>query len=152
MAPIPLSLDALPSLNAALNGLSALLLLVGYTFIRRRNIRAHRACMLAAFGSSTLFLISYLIYHAQVGATAFAGQGAARIIYYTLLTSHIILAASVVPLALTVLHRGLKRRYARHKGLARRVLPIWLYVSLTGVVIYLMLYHLYPSLPSLASH
>lgn len=145
---IPISL--LPTLNAALNGLSAILLAVGYLLIRRRKIREHRVVMLTAFGTSTLFLISYLIYHAQVGSMPFAGQGVVRPIYYTLLVSHIVLAATVVPLALVVLYRGLKRRYFIHKRLARRVLPVWLYVSITGVVIYMMLYRLYTSSPAIA--
>lgn len=144
--------SALPTLNAVLNGLSALLLLVGYALIRRGNVRAHRACMLAAFGASTLFLFSYLIYHVQVGATSFTGQGVVRPLYYGLLLSHIILAASVVPLALTVLYRGLRGRFVRHRRLARWVLPAWLYVSVTGVIIYLMLYHLYSPSPAIASH
>jgi uncharacterized membrane protein YozB (DUF420 family) len=135
----------LPTLNAALNGLSALLLAAGFVLIRRGHIRAHRACMLAAFGTSTLFLISYLVYHVQAGATPFVGQGLVRPIYYSLLISHIVLAAFVVPLAITVLYRGLTGRFFKHRRLARWVLPVWLYVALTGLVVYLMLYHLYPS-------
>ena len=137
-------LAALPALNAALNGLCATLLLSGYFFIRRKNIRAHRVCMLSAFGVSCLFLISYLVYHSQAGATPFAGQGLARPLYFSLLISHVILAATIVPLALVTLRRGLKLRVAAHRRLARRTLPLWLYVSVTGVVIYFVLYHLYP--------
>jgi putative membrane protein len=137
-------LAALPALNATLNGVSGALLLSGYYFIRHRKVRAHRACMLAAFGVSSLFLVSYLIYHVQVGATPFPGQGVARPLYFTRLISHILLAATIVPLALVTLRRGLGRRFAAHRRLARRTLPLWLYVSVTGVIIYFVLYHLYP--------
>jgi len=139
-----IELSALPALNAALNALSAVLLLSGYYFIRQRNIRAHRASMLAAFSVSSLFLISYLVYHSQVGATSFAGQGWSRPFYYSLLISHVVLAATIVPLALVTLYRGLKRRDAVHRRIARRTLPLWLYVSVTGVIIYFVLYHLFP--------
>ena len=134
---------ALPALNAGLNALSGLLLLAGYLFIRRRRIAAHRACMLAAFVVSSLFLTSYVIYHLQTGSTPFAGHGWTRPLYFTILISHILLAASIVPLALVTLSRGLRRRDASHRRIARRTLPVWLYVSVTGVIIYFMLYHLF---------
>lgn len=133
---------ALPALNAGLNALSGVLLLTGYVFIRRRRIAAHRACMIAAFVVSSLFLISYVTYHLQAGSTPFAGQGWIRPVYYAILISHILLAASIVPLALVTLSRGLRRRYATHRRIARRTLPPWLYVSATGVITYFMLYHL----------
>jgi uncharacterized membrane protein YozB (DUF420 family) len=142
------SLAALPAVNAALNGASALLLVAGYLFIRRKNRRAHKACMLAAFGVSGLFLISYLVYHYHSGSTPFAGQGWSRPVYFTLLISHIVLAASIVPLACVTLYRGLKARFALHRRLARRTLPIWLYVSATGVIIYFMLYHWFLPAPA----
>lgn len=137
-------LGALPALNAALNGVSALLLLTGYYFIRRKNVKAHKTCMLAAFGVSSLFLVSYLVYHIQSGSTPFGGEGWTRPLYFALLVSHILLAASIVPLVLVTLYRGLKSRFALHRRLARRTLPLWLYVSVTGVIIYFMLYHLFP--------
>lgn len=120
-----------------------MLLAVGYVFIRRRAVAMHRACMLSAFGTSTLFLISYIVYHAQVGTTSFPGQGFVRPLYFTLLASHTILAVGVVPLVLTTLYRALRERFDRHRKIARWTLPIWLYVSVTGVVVYLMLYQLY---------
>ena len=135
--------SAWPMLNAALNGVSALLLASGYYFIRRRRIVAHRWCMLSAFGVSAIFLVSYLTYHYQVGATPFAGQGWSRPLYFAMLTSHILLAASIVPLALITVYRGLRKRFVVHRRIARRTLPLWLYVSVTGVLIYLMLYHWY---------
>ncbi len=137
--------SGLPVLNAVLNGTSAVLLTAGFVFIRRRNVAAHRACMLAAFGVSALFLISYVVYHAQSGSVPFQGRGLVRPIYFTLLLSHIVLAATVVPLALTTIHRAWTERFDRHRRIARFALPIWLYVSITGVVIYWMLYHLVPA-------
>jgi len=141
-----LSISALPTLNAALNGTCALLLAVGYLFIRRRKVAAHRACMISAFVTSTLFLISYLTYHYHVGSRPFGGQGAIRALYFTILISHTILATAIVPLALITLYRGLKGRFDRHVAIARWTLPLWLYVSVTGVIVYWMLYHLYPPL------
>jgi putative membrane protein len=137
-----LSIDQLPTLNAALNGASALLLVCGYRFIRRREITAHRACMLAAFGVSTLFLISYLTYHYQVGSVRFPGSGWLRGLYLTVLLSHTLLAALVPPLAIVTLWRAVAERFDKHRRLARWTLPIWLYVSITGVIVYWMLYHL----------
>lgn len=135
--------SALPAVNAFLNGTSAVLLAVGFVFIRRRNVAAHRACMLSAFGVSTLFLVSYLAYHAQAGSVPFQGRGWVRPVYFALLLSHIVLAAVIVPLALTTIHRAWTGRFDRHRRIARWTLPIWLYVSVTGVLIYVLLYHLY---------
>ncbi len=132
----------LPAVNATLNSIAATLLAAGYVCIRRGRVDAHRRCMLAAFATSTLFLISYLAYHAQVGSRPFAGQGPVRVVYFTVLVSHIILAAAILPLAIVTLRRGLRRDDARHVALARWTLPIWLYVSVTGVVVYWMLYRL----------
>jgi putative membrane protein len=132
-----------PALNAVLNGTAAILLLTGYTFIRKRNVTAHRACMVAAFLTSTAFLISYLIYHARVGSVPFHGQGWIRPVYFFILFTHITLAAAIVPLALVTLSRALREQFDRHRKIARWTLPIWLYVSVTGVVIYFLLYHLY---------
>ncbi|MDP2602791.1 MAG: DUF420 domain-containing protein [Deltaproteobacteria bacterium] len=130
----------LPTLNAALNSLSAVFLFVGYLFIKARNSRAHRLCMLAACGSSTLFLISYLFYHYQVGSVPFKGVGTIRVVYFAILISHTILATTVVPLALITLSRALRERFDAHRRIARWTLPIWLYVSVTGVIVYAMLY------------
>ena len=132
----------LPALNASLNGLAALLLIAGFVFIRRRNIGAHRVSMLAAFACSILFLGSYLYYHSQVGSVRFQGAGGVRTLYFTVLISHTILAAAVPLLAAVTLYRALRERFDRHRKIARWTLPIWLYVSVTGVVIYWMLYHL----------
>lgn len=133
---------ALPTLNAVLNGTSAVLLGAGWTFIRGRRIAAHRACMLAAFCVSVLFLVSYVTYHALAGSRPFTGQGWVRWIYFPVLVSHIVLAAGMVPFVLTTLYRALGGDFARHARLARLTLPVWLYVSLTGVLVYGMLYHL----------
>jgi putative membrane protein len=137
-----LDVSGLPALNALLNATSAALLSVGYVFIRRRHIAAHLTCMLTAFGVSTLFLISYVIYHYHAGSRPFTGQGWIRSVYFSLLLSHIVLAAAIVPLALMTLYRALTGQFVRHMGIARWTLPIWLYVSVTGVVIYWMLYRL----------
>lgn len=136
-----------PTINAALNATSAVLLVVAYRAIRRRDVARHRRWMLAAAATSALFLVSYLVYHAQVGSVRFLGTGAARAVYFTVLLSHTILAAAVLPLVLRTLFLGLKRRDDRHRRLAKWTFPIWLYVSLTGVVVYVMLYHLYPHGP-----
>jgi len=140
-----LPLHALPLLNALLNSLSALLLCSGYIAIRRRCVVLHQTCMLSAVGTSTLFLISYLTYHYHVGSKPFTGQGSIRLVYFTILISHTILAAVIVPLALLTLTWAWKAQWTRHRRLARWTLPLWLYVSVTGVVIYLMLYQLYPA-------
>jgi putative membrane protein len=136
------SVSDLPTLNAVLNGVSACLLVTGWMFIRRRAISKHRACMLTAFAVSAAFLVSYVVYHANVGSVRFQGQGIVRPIYFTILITHVVLAAAILPLALITLSRALARRFDRHRALARWTLPIWLYVSVTGVVIYWMLYHL----------
>jgi putative membrane protein len=135
-----MDVGALPAFNAILNGTSAVLLLLGYAFIRQRRVTAHLTCMLTAFGVSTLFLISYVIYHYYAGSRPFGGQGWIRPVYFTLLLTHIVLAAAIVPLALTTIYRALTAQFIRHRRLARWTLPIWLYVSVTGVVIYWMLY------------
>ena len=132
-----------PALNAALNGTAAVLLLSGYTFILRRHVTAHRMCMVAAFLTSTAFLISYLLYHARVGSVPFLGQGWIRPVYFFILFTHIVFAAAIVPLALVTLSRALREQFDRHKRIARWTLPLWLYVSVTGVVIYFLLYHVY---------
>jgi uncharacterized membrane protein YozB (DUF420 family) len=137
-----MSLGDLPALNATLNATSAVLLTAGWFFIRARNIRAHRRCMIAAFVASTLFLTSYLIYHSQIGSKPFPGTGPIRIVYFSILIPHVTLAAAVLPLAIVTLRRGLRRDDARHKPLARWTLPLWLFVSVTGVVVYWMLYRL----------
>ena len=135
-----LHLADLPRVNATLNGISAVLLIIAFVFIKRGQITWHRRTMLAAFTVSALFLTSYLIYHAQAGSTPYRGTGAMRTLYFAILIPHIILAAAVLPLALVTLSRGLKMDVARHKKIARITLPIWLYVSVTGVIVYLMLY------------
>ena len=130
----------LPHLNAALNATSAILLTIGWFLIKSRRIAAHRRCMIAAVVTSGLFLISYVVYHAQVGSKPFPGTGIVRTIYFAILIPHVILAAAVLPLALITLRRGLRRDDVRHRRLARITLPIWLFVSVTGVLVYLMLY------------
>jgi uncharacterized membrane protein YozB (DUF420 family) len=133
----------LPALNATLNAISATFLTIGYVFIRRRDMRRHRACMIAALVSSALFLTSYLVYHAEVGSVPFKGQGTIRAVYFVILLTHIVLAAVILPLALITLSRALARRFDRHRVIARWTLPLWMYVSVTGVVIYLMVYRMY---------
>jgi len=132
----------LPAVNAGLNALAATFLVIGFVQIRRRRIAAHRFAMLTAFGCSVAFLISYLVYHAHVGSVPFQGQGAVRTVYFTILISHSVLAAAVPFLAVVTLYRAFRERFDRHRKIARWTLPIWLYVSVTGVVIYWMLYHL----------
>jgi len=135
----------LPALNACLNATCALFLLLAYRAIRRLEIERHRALMLAAATTSALFLASYLTYHARVGSVPFTGQGLIRTVYFSILVSHTILAAAVLPLVLRTLYLGWKRRDDAHRRIARWTFPIWLYVSATGVLVYLMLYRLYPS-------
>jgi putative membrane protein len=135
--------STLPALNAVLNGTAAVLIGTGIYLIKTGRPRAHRAVMLSAFGASTLFLISYLTYHLHAGAKHFPGQGWVRPIYLGILLTHTILAAVVVPLVLITLTRGLKERFDRHRQIARWTYPVWLYVSVTGVVIYMMLYQIY---------
>lgn len=136
-----MTLQDLPAVNASLNALSGILLLIGYVLIRQRRIETHRQVMIAAFVTSSLFLVCYVIYHAQVGSVRFTRQGFVRPLYFTILITHVTLAAAVLPLALVTLSRGLKARYARHRAIARWTFPIWLYVSVTGVLVYFMLYH-----------
>jgi len=135
-------LQALPAVNATLNGTAAVLLLIGFVLIRQRKIRAHRAVMLSACAVSALFLVCYVVYHAQAGSTAFRGQGWIRPVYFFILITHVILAAASVPLALVTLVRALRERFDRHRAIARWTWPIWMYVSVTGVIIYWMLYRL----------
>lgn len=137
---MPLTL--LPTLNAFLNALSAVLLATGYYFIRQRRIAAHKRCMVAAFATSCLFLASYLTYHFQIGSKPFTGQGPIRTVYFSILISHTTLAAAIVPLVIMTLRRAWKGNFERHARIARRTLPLWLYVSVTGVVVYWMLYRL----------
>jgi uncharacterized membrane protein YozB (DUF420 family) len=137
--------SVLPHLNATLNASSFVLLLSGYYFIRRKRVIAHRNCQIAALSTSVLFLVFYLTYHAHHGTTRFTGQGIARPIYFTILTTHTILAALIVPLVIITVLRARRGDFLRHKAIARWTLPMWLYVSVTGVLVYLMLYHLYPS-------
>jgi putative membrane protein len=132
----------LPSVNAFLNATAAVLLVWGYTLIRRKRIETHRKVMLAAFTTSCLFLVSYLVYHASAGSKHFPGTGAIRTVYLTILATHTVLAAAVPVLAIVTLRRGLAARYDKHRRIARWTLPIWLYVSVTGVVVYVMLYRL----------
>ena len=138
-------ISALPHFNAALNFTTFVLLLSGYFFIRRKNIIAHRNCQIAALSVAVLFLISYVTYHSQHGATRFQGQGIARPIYFTILTTHTILAAVIVPFVIITVRRAKRGDFLRHRAIARWTLPMWLYVSVTGVLVYVMLYHLYPS-------
>ena len=138
-----LPLSDFPALDAVLNAASALLLGLGFLFIRRKQVGAHRVCMLSAFSTSALFLACYLWYHAHHGVTRFAGRGAVRAFYLTLLGSHTILAVAIVPLALVTLSRALRQRFDLHRRIARWTLPLWLYVSVTGVIVYWMLYRLY---------
>ena len=142
-----MGIEQLPALNATLNAASGVLLVLAYRAIRRRQIERHRALMLSAAVVSLLFLVSYLTYHAQVGSVRFLGQGPARAVYFTILISHTILAAVIVPLVPRSLWLGLRREDFRHRRIARWTFPLWLYVSVTGVVIYAMLYHLYPHGP-----
>jgi uncharacterized membrane protein YozB (DUF420 family) len=135
-----LSVHDLPAINATLNALSGVLLLVGYVLIRSRRIEQHRKAMIAAFATSSLFLVCYVIYHAQVGSVRFTRQGFVRPLYFTILITHVTLAATIVPLALITLSRGLKARYPQHRRIARWTFPIWMYVSVTGVIVYVLLY------------
>jgi putative membrane protein len=135
-----LTVNDLPAANATLNAISGLLLLAGYLFIRTGRVAQHRRCMIAAFVTSSLFLISYLTYHAQVGSVRFTREGFVRPLYFSVLITHVVLAAVVLPLAIVTLSRGLKARYRQHRAIARWTLPIWLYVSVTGVLVYVLLY------------
>jgi putative membrane protein len=138
-------LHILPIVNASLNALSGVWLLIGYFLIRRKRIQAHKRFMLAACITSIIFLISYLTYHYLGGMTRFAGTGWSRPVYFALLTSHTILAVTIVPLAILSVLNGLKMRVAQHRRVARWTFPLWMYVSVTGVLVYFFLYHWFPS-------
>ena len=140
--PAPGTPGALATVNAVLNGGAACFLLTGYAFIRKRRIKAHRTCMVTAFVLSSLFLVTYLIHHAQVGSVPFQHEGWIRGVYFAVLVPHVALAAVIVPLALFTIYRGWTERIEKHREIARWTLPLWLYVSVSGVVVYLMLYHL----------
>jgi putative membrane protein len=140
-----MTLSQLPALNAVLNGLSAIMLILGYRFIKKREILAHRVCMSGAFLTSVLFLISYVTYHFYHRTTLFQGPGWARPIYFFILFTHVVLAIVIVPLVLITLSRALRGRFLSHRRIARITLPLWLYVSVTGVLVYLILYQIFPS-------
>jgi putative membrane protein len=133
----------LPALNASLNAVAALFLVAGYAFIKAGRRQAHKRCMLTALTVSALFLVSYVTYHYNAGSRPFPGQGVVRVVYFAILIPHVLLAAAVLPLALWTTARGLRAEYDRHVKVARWTLPLWLYVSVTGVIVYLMLYQLY---------
>lgn len=137
-----MTVSDLPALNATLNATCAILLLTGWILIKRGRRTMHRNVMIAAFCTSVVFLISYLTYHAQVGSVRFTKQGPIRAVYFSILLTHTILAATIVPLVLVTLSRGLSAKYDRHRRIARWTLPLWLYVSVTGVIVYVMLYRL----------
>jgi uncharacterized membrane protein YozB (DUF420 family) len=140
---IPLSY--LPAVNASLNGTSAVLLIAGFIAIRGRRTNLHRALMLSALGVAILFLTSYLYYHAQAGTTYFTGQGWIRPVYFTILISHTILAALIVPMVTATLYFALRGKFSKHRRIARITFPVWLYVSVTGILVYLILYRFYPA-------
>jgi uncharacterized membrane protein YozB (DUF420 family) len=135
-----IDVTALPAINAGLNATSAVLLVTGYVLIRQRRVTAHKACMLCAFLTSSVFLVCYLVYHAQVGHVPYPGSGLARTVYLVILASHVLLAVLILPLSLVTLYQAFRARFDRHRRIARWTLPIWLYVSVTGVVVYWMLY------------
>ena len=140
---IPPQYAMFPMIDATMNGTSAVLLLIGRGYIKRGQMAAHRAVMLAALVSSSIFLSCYLYYHFHVGSVHFQGQGIWRPIYFTILISHVILAAVIVPMIIITLSRGLRERFDRHRAIARWTFPLWMYVSVTGVIVYVMLYHLF---------
>src|SRR5262245_44929589 len=137
---MPVTVHTLPAINATLNAISGVLLVIGYALMRARRIELHRRVMIAAFVTSSLFLVCYVIYHAQVGSVRFTREGFVRPLYFTILITHVTLAAAVLPLAIVTLSRGLKARYAQHRRIARWTLPIWLYVSITALPVYVLLY------------
>ena len=143
MSQVPEQYAIYPTLNATLNGSSAVLLLAGRWYISRGKMAIPRALMIAALVCSSVFLVSYLYYHAHVGSVRFQGQGWARPIYFSILLTHTVLAATIVPLVIITLSRALRERFDRHRVIARWTFPLWLYVSITGVIIYVMLYHIY---------
>ena len=132
-----------PAWNAVLNATSGVLLLIGYAMIRRGRILAHKTAMLSAVSCSAIFLVNYVVYHVRHGVIRFTGQGVIRPVYFTILISHTILAIAIVPLVIVTVIRALRHRFDRHKAIARRTLPIWLYVSITGVIVYFLLYQIY---------
>jgi uncharacterized membrane protein YozB (DUF420 family) len=141
-----MTIHDLPAVNASLNALSTVFLTLGYIFIKQRNQNAHRNCMISAFITSTIFLACYLTYHLTVKAvTKFQGQGIVRPIYFFILITHIILAVTIVPMILVTLSRALRQRFDRHKKIARWTWPLWMYVSVTGVIVYMMLYRWFPA-------
>jgi putative membrane protein len=135
--------NSLAPLNAILNGCATILLAAGFVFIKLKHVRAHRACMLAALGFSAVFLVSYLTYHYHVGDVRFGGQGWIRPVYFAILIPHIILAGTIVPLALVTLYFAWRGRFVKHRRIAKWTRPLWMYVSVTGVVIYFLLYRIY---------
>src|SRR6202165_668986 len=137
--------SVLPHLNATLNASSFVLLSCGYYFIKKKRVLAHRNCQIAALSASVLFLISYIVYHSHHGVTKFAGQGIVRPVYFTILFTHTVLAVVIVPFVIVTVRRAKRKDFQRHRAIARWTLPLWLYVSITGVIVYLMLYHLYPA-------
>ena len=137
-----LDVSSFPTLNALLNATATVLLLCGYACIRRRNVPAHRACMIAALVASALFLVSYLVYHSQAGSRPYTGTGPVRAIYFFILITHVVLAAVNLPMVLVTVARAARGQFARHRAIARWTYPVWLYVSVTGVLVYLMLYRM----------
>jgi len=137
-------IDILPHIQATLNLTAVSLMMVGYYYIRKQNKAAHRACMIAALVVSTLFLVAYLYYHFEVGNVKFAGQGIIRPIYFSILASHILLAALIVPLILVTVSYAFREQFTKHRRIARWTLPLWIYVSITGIIVYLLAFHLYP--------
>jgi putative membrane protein len=142
---VVITLSDLPAVNATLNGASAALLVAGFLAVRRRRIWLHRSLMLSALVSSILFLTSYLYYHAHAGTTRFTATGVVRPVYFTILLTHTVLAIVIVPLVVVTLYRAVRRDFLRHRRIARVTLPVWLYVSVTGIAVYLMLYQLFPA-------
>ena len=138
-----MSISDLPALNASLNALASLFLLAGFVFVRQKRVEAHRLCMLAALATSVLFLASYVVYHANIGSRPFTGTGPIRVVYFAILISHVILAIAIVPLVLITVSRALARRFDQHRRIARITWPLWMYVSISGVVVYLLLYQVY---------
>jgi putative membrane protein len=139
-----MNLTVLPHFQASMNTVSTILLLTGFYFIKNDNRNAHMKCMISALATSSLFLVSYLTYHYYAGTTRFGGEGWIRPAYFAILLTHTILAIAIVPMVLVTLWRAVKGRFEAHRKIARWTLPVWLYVSVTGVIIYYMLYHLYP--------
>lgn len=140
-----MSLSVLPTVNAILNAITGILIVTGYVLIRRKQMALHRFCMIGAVTTSSLFLVSYIVYHYNHGATRFLGLGIARPIYFTVLFSHTVLAVITAPLVIITIRRAMRGQFGRHLKIAKYTFPMWLYVSVTGIVVYLMLYHLYPS-------